>query len=70
LGLHCRQIGPNAQPRNRVGQVVAAMQHETYQQLIHNQVCECMNNLWAVCGSSVDTCGKSRMVNPDLFYMP
>jgi hypothetical protein len=29
-----------------------------------------MNNLWAVCGSSVDTCVKYRMVNADLLPMP
>jgi hypothetical protein len=29
-----------------------------------------MNKVWTVCGSTVDTWIKSRMVNPDLLYMP
>lgn len=46
------------------------MQHEIYPQVIHNLPNILLNNLWAICGSPVDSFKESRIVNSALRYMP
>jgi hypothetical protein len=46
------------------------VQHKIYPQVIHTKHNILLNNLWAICGSSVDSFVESRIVNSALRYMP